>query len=111
VRGASAAALGVLLLVAGCGGGAAATGTRAPIALTAAERHGKELFVGTCGSCHTLADAGTTGDVGPDLDAHPWRRVYLGEVIADGPGLMPGGLLAGRDADDVAAYVAAATRR
>ena len=22
-----------------------------------------------CGSCHTLADAGTTGKVGPDLDA------------------------------------------
>ena len=30
--------------------------------------HGKELFVEGCGSCHTLADAGTTGTIGPDLD-------------------------------------------
>ncbi|HET6697278.1 MAG TPA: cytochrome c oxidase subunit II [Gaiellaceae bacterium] len=29
---------------------------------------GKELFTQQCGSCHTLADAGTTGEVGPDLD-------------------------------------------
>ena len=29
---------------------------------------GKELFVQNCGSCHTLADAGTQGQVGPDLD-------------------------------------------
>ena len=32
---------------------------------------GKEVFLGPggCGSCHTLADAGTTGTVGPNLDA------------------------------------------
>jgi cytochrome c oxidase subunit II len=29
---------------------------------------GKELFTQQCGSCHTLADAGTDGQVGPDLD-------------------------------------------
>src|SRR5262245_235859 len=29
---------------------------------------GKELFTQQCGSCHTLADAGTQGQVGPDLD-------------------------------------------
>src|SRR5215207_4862395 len=31
---------------------------------------GKEIFVGVggCGSCHTLADAGTTGSIGPNLD-------------------------------------------
>jgi cytochrome c oxidase subunit II len=29
---------------------------------------GKELFTQQCGSCHTLADAGTTGEVGPNLD-------------------------------------------
>jgi cytochrome c oxidase subunit 2 len=29
---------------------------------------GKELFAQQCGSCHTLADAGTTGEVGPNLD-------------------------------------------
>jgi cytochrome c oxidase subunit 2 len=29
---------------------------------------GKELFAAQCGTCHTLADAGTTGEVGPNLD-------------------------------------------
>ena len=29
---------------------------------------GKALFIQTCGSCHTLADAGTSGTVGPNLD-------------------------------------------
>ena len=31
---------------------------------------GKEIFLGTsgCGTCHTLADAGTSGTVGPVLD-------------------------------------------
>lgn len=29
---------------------------------------GKELFVAKCGSCHALADAGTTGTIGPNLD-------------------------------------------
>ena len=37
---------------------AAATGSAA----------GKTLFTQQCGSCHTLADAGTQGEVGPDLD-------------------------------------------
>ena len=41
---------------------------------TAAAPDGKALFIkgngtaASCGSCHTLADAGTTGKVGPDLD-------------------------------------------
>jgi cytochrome c oxidase subunit 2 len=29
---------------------------------------GKDLFVAQCGSCHVLADAGTQGEVGPNLD-------------------------------------------
>lgn len=29
---------------------------------------GKKLFVQACGSCHTLADAGTAGTIGPNLD-------------------------------------------
>jgi mono/diheme cytochrome c family protein len=63
---------------------------------------GKEIFVGVggCGSCHTLADAGTNGTTGPDLD-----QVLKGKsaafikqsieqpnaVIAKGytPGIMP----------------------
>jgi cytochrome c oxidase subunit 2 len=29
---------------------------------------GKQLFAANCGSCHTLAAAGTTGQIGPNLD-------------------------------------------
>ena len=29
---------------------------------------GKKLFVQACGGCHTLADAGTNGKIGPNLD-------------------------------------------
>lgn len=35
---------------------------------TADTNQGKELFVKTCGSCHTLQDAATVGAVGPNLD-------------------------------------------
>lgn len=30
--------------------------------------NGKLIFQGMCRSCHTLADAGTSGSIGPDLD-------------------------------------------
>ncbi len=85
---------------------------------------GKELFTQKCGSCHTLADAGTTGQVGPNLDYAflESRRNGLGEstvlqVVRDqiaypitktstgAPG-MPEKLLEGQDAEDVASYVA-----
>jgi len=46
---------------AAAGGGGAAAG---------AAPNGRQVFASTagCGTCHTLADAGTTGTVGPDLD-------------------------------------------
>ncbi|MGH2887755.1 MAG: c-type cytochrome [Solirubrobacteraceae bacterium] len=48
--------------------GALARAVAAKVAPTAA--NGKEIFtgVGGCGSCHTLAAAGTTGTVGPNLN-------------------------------------------
>jgi mono/diheme cytochrome c family protein len=85
---------------------------------------GKELFTQKCGSCHTLADAGTTGKVGPDLDyafldarrsglgESTVRQVVKGQIAypitktsTGAPG-MPAKLLSGRDAEDVASYVA-----
>jgi cytochrome c oxidase subunit II len=52
------------------GSGAAATGSGASSAATgSASAAGKAVFVGSagCGTCHTLAAAGTTGQVGPNL--------------------------------------------
>ena len=111
MRAASAAVAAAAFLLAGCGGSASSSPPPRTVALTAQERHGKSLFVSTCGACHTLADAGTHGTAGPDLDVHPWRQVYVGEVIASGPGVMPEALFKGAAADAVAAYVAAVTKR
>jgi cytochrome c oxidase subunit II len=37
-------------------------------AAAAGSAQGKTLFAQQCGTCHALADAGTTAEVGPDLD-------------------------------------------
>ena len=85
---------------------------------------GKELFKAKCASCHTLADAGTAGTIGPNLDDafRQARADGLGErtiqaVVRDQiayaieepptglPG-MPADLVTGDDAESVAAYVA-----
>lgn len=92
--------------------------------------NGKQLFVQKCGSCHTLARAGTKGTVGPNLDA------AFKQSIADGMGRsvvrgvvehqilypynlksqttgtqMPPKLVKGDNASDVAAYVASVSAR
>ena len=118
-------ALTVALVGAGCG----------PLGYTSGKadrQNGKRLFVNGkngkpgCGSCHTLADAGTTGTIGPDLDTafaqalktgeteSTVRQVVRGQIAfaitttsTGAPG-MPKNLVTGNDARDVAAYVAAA---
>jgi mono/diheme cytochrome c family protein len=104
-------ALALSLAAAGCGGGSE----------TADLANGKKLFVGegTCGSCHTLARAGTKGTQGPDLDEAfgPARRDGLGKETVEGVvlrqiqntlrgSIMKPDLVKGDDARDVAAYVA-----
>lgn len=54
------AALGGMVLV-GCGAGGGPGGS--------ATKAGEDLFTAQgCGGCHTLAQAGSSGTVGPDLD-------------------------------------------
>ncbi|HKD94890.1 MAG TPA: c-type cytochrome [Gaiellaceae bacterium] len=58
------------LLVAGCGtGGVASAGARPDTA------NGETLFKANCAACHTLAAAGTTGTIGPNLD-----NAFAGDV-------------------------------
>ena len=69
---------------------------------------GKEVFATAgCTSCHTLADAGATGSVGPNLDdaKPPAERVV--ERVTNGKGVMPSfsGQLSAQQIADVAAYV------
>jgi len=73
---------------------------------------GKEVFlgVGGCGSCHTFADAGTSGSIGPNLDdAAPSLDLAL-DRITNGQGAMPAfsDQLTDQQIADVAAYVSGA---
>jgi cytochrome c6 len=57
----------------------------------AAERptDGKSIFTTTCGSCHTLSDAGTAGTVGPNLDDSKPSRELAVDRVTNGQGAMP----------------------
>jgi mono/diheme cytochrome c family protein len=108
----------VALGAAGCGGGDDVTGQEG-----GNRSNGKTLFVSgvdgnaSCGSCHTLLDAGTAGTVGPNLDTalgfscaqgFEESTIYsavLGQIDL-AQGAMPADLVTGQDAVDVAAYVA-----
>jgi len=60
-----------------------------------------------CGSCHTLVDAGSTGQIGPNLDqAKPAAELVVTRVT-NGQGAMPSfkGQLSETDIANVAAYV------
>jgi mono/diheme cytochrome c family protein len=70
---------------------------------------GKEVFLGAsaCGGCHTLSDAGATGNVGPNLDeAKPSFELAL-DRVTNGQGGMPSfsATLSEQQRADVAAYV------
>jgi cytochrome c553 len=70
---------------------------------------GKEVFLGAsaCGTCHTLADAGTSGTVGPNLDdAAPDYELVL-DRVTNGQGAMPSfsSTLSEQQIADVSAYV------
>jgi mono/diheme cytochrome c family protein len=79
--------------------------------------NGKLLFKQRCGGCHTLREAGTKSDVGPDLDAafsadkaedfdESTIRATVRDQIAYAVEPMPRNLVKGDAANDVAAYVA-----
>jgi len=70
---------------------------------------GRELFVDSCGTCHTLDAAGTEGSIGPNLDEAQVDEAEVLDVIADGgkgSGNMPANLVTGADAQAVAKFVA-----
>ncbi len=60
-----------------------------------------------CGSCHTLSDAGTTGNVGPNLDDAQPSEALVVDRVTNGQGQMPpfAGTLSEQQIADVAAYV------
>jgi mono/diheme cytochrome c family protein len=106
-----AALAGVAVAASGCGTTSADT-TR-----------GRILFVQKCGVCHALAQAGTTAQIGPDLDGAFAAAREAGENSDTIEGVvkaqvenprpdngnpavsMPADVVTGQDLDDVAAYV------
>ena len=88
------------------------------IHLTDNEVKGRELFARSCTVCHTLAAVKSVGRIGPDLDvlvghqiAPDARKSFVFKTILEGPsyglGNMPADLYVGKEAEDVAAFVAA----
>jgi mono/diheme cytochrome c family protein len=71
---------------------------------------GKSIFTTTCGSCHTLSDAGTTGTVGPNLDAAKPAKALVVDRVTNGQGAMPSfkGSLDEAQIQAVAEYVSSA---
>ena len=63
-----------------------------------------------CGTCHVLKAAGSTGDIGPDLDSLKPSEEQVKGVVIEGLGVMPAfgeeGLLTSEEIDDVSYYVA-----
>jgi mono/diheme cytochrome c family protein len=90
---------------------------------TADTTRGRILFVEKCGVCHTLAQAGTTAQIGPNLDDAFAAARSAGETGATVEGIvkaqvefprpsnsnpavsMPRDIVTGQDLEDVAAYV------
>jgi mono/diheme cytochrome c family protein len=90
---------------------------------TANVENGRQLFIENCGTCHTLAEAGTTAEIGPNLDkafaaaraAGEGGETIEGVVEAqveyprpsngDPAVSMPANIVEGQELEDVAAYV------
>src|SRR5665811_2567875 len=84
---------------------------------------GRDLFVQNCGTCHAMAQAGTSAQIGPDLDRAFAAAREVGQndstvegIVAaqvefprpsnDNPAAsMPADIVTGQELEDVAAYV------
>jgi len=64
-----------------------------------------------CAICHTLADAGSSGAIGPDLDELKPSKETVLKVLKEGMGVMPSfaETLSQEDMEAVASYVEAVT--
>lgn len=75
---------------------------------------GKTLFtsaaVPACAICHTMADAGASGTIGPDLDELKPDMARVKKAVREGIGAMPPfASMSEDDMNAVAAYVVHAT--
>ena len=66
-----------------------------------------------CGVCHTLQAAGSTGDIGPNLDQLKAQMAQIIAVVTNGIGVMPPweGILTYEEIEAVAYYVFNSTNK
>ena len=89
---------------------------KTPATLTARAKQGKNIFLDktqpSCGTCHTLSDAGSKGPIGPNLNVLKPSEVQVAQAVKNGVGIMPsfGTQLSQDEIAALAAYVAEATR-
>ena len=71
--------------------------------------NGTKVFQANCGSCHTLSSAGTSGQVGPNLDDTSLDASGIESIVRSGSGAMPSfdGRLSDKEIKAVAAFVEA----
>jgi mono/diheme cytochrome c family protein len=69
---------------------------------------GEAVFSSSCASCHTLAAAGASGAVGPNLDERKPDAATVSAIVTSGSGSMPSfsGRLSDAEIEAVAQYVA-----
>jgi cbb3-type cytochrome c oxidase subunit III len=108
-----------------------ACGTGGKVSSSANAQNGKAVFQQQCAGCHALAAAGSTATIGPNLDdafaqarSEGYKESAIANIVHDQirfPGQyptgqnnpdylkanMPANLVKGKDAEDVAAFVAA----
>ena len=112
----AAPVLVAVALLSGCGGGGdeeaadttAATATGGGGGRGAA---GKAVFTSNCGGCHTLSAAGTSGNVGPNLDDVKPDKSTVEDQVRSGGGGMPSfdDKLSDAKIEQVADYVASSS--
>lgn len=108
------------LVAAGCGSDddsdtaepPAATTTENGGSETTDAANGEQVYVSAgCGGCHTFADAGSNGQIGPNLDESQPSAELVIDRVTNGAGAMPSfsDRLSEQQIQDVAAYVVEST--
>ena len=66
-----------------------------------------------CGTCHTLQDAGSSGDIGPNLDMLKPQVAQIINAVTNGIGVMPPweGILTKEEIEAVAYYIFNSTNK
>jgi len=78
---------------------------------TIVSAEGEKVFASNCAQCHALAAAGSSGEVGPNLDAIAPDESTVKARVTNGGGGMPAfaDVLTQSQIDAVASYVAGST--